>query len=60
MTTKSITMLIIPAASGFFVSEMQFVYGVKDRVQYREGFLLKLLVVKNSPCMMVVHIRIEK
>jgi hypothetical protein len=53
-------MLIIPVASGFFVSEMQFVYGVKDRVQYREGFLLKLLVVKNSPCMMVVHIRIEK
>ena len=41
---KSVQVLMIPAPSRFFVSEMQVVCGVKDRVQYSEGFLKKMSI----------------
>jgi hypothetical protein len=41
-TMKSVTVLMIPAPRRFFVSEIQVPCGVKDRVQYREGFLIML------------------
>ena len=40
---KSVIVLIMPAARRLFFSEIQVVCGVKDKVQYRDGFLILLI-----------------
>jgi hypothetical protein len=57
-TMKSVTVLKIPAARRFFVSEIQLVCYLKDKFRYRDSFLA--ISVKRDRChRWRIHTRIK-